>query len=232
MVRYLDTTAITNEIEKILKKAEEYVYIVSPYLRIFNRYKLLIEDNDLRKIDTKIIYGKGDLQPGESEWINSLKKASLYYCENLHAKCYANERTLIITSMNLYEFSQINNEEMGLAVDKDEDPSLFDEIMTDVRRIMRQSKNVEVSVRTVPREETKNTDGVNGFCIRCGKNIKLDPSKPYCVDDFITWSKYSDTAYVEKNGVCHICGKTNSSSLDRPVCRDCYSKNKELFKKR
>ena len=58
MVRYLDTAAITSEIAKIIKKAEEYVYIVSPYLRIFDRYKLLIEDNDLRKIDTKIIYGR------------------------------------------------------------------------------------------------------------------------------------------------------------------------------
>lgn len=93
----------------IIKKAQEYVYIVSPYLKIFERYKLLIKDNGLREIDTKIIYGKSDLQPEESNWINSLKNTSLYYCENLHAKCYANERTLIITSMNLYEFSQINN---------------------------------------------------------------------------------------------------------------------------
>jgi phosphatidylserine/phosphatidylglycerophosphate/cardiolipin synthase-like enzyme len=105
----LDTAAITSEIAKMIKKAEEYVYIVSPYLKIFDRYKRSIEDNDQRRIDTKIIYGKSNLQPGESDWINSLKNASLYYCENLHAKCYANERTLIITSMNLYDFSQINN---------------------------------------------------------------------------------------------------------------------------
>ncbi len=34
--------------------------------------------------------------------------------QNLHAKCYLNEKAAIITSMNLYDFSQVNNNEMGV----------------------------------------------------------------------------------------------------------------------
>ena len=40
------------------------------------------------------------------------------FCKNLHAKCYLNESTCIISSLNLYEFSQVNNNEMGVLIEK------------------------------------------------------------------------------------------------------------------
>ncbi len=45
----------------------------------------------------------------------------LSFCKNLHAKCYLNESECIISSLNLYEFSQINNNEMGILIRKYED---------------------------------------------------------------------------------------------------------------
>ena len=39
------------------------------------------------------------------------------YHENLHAKCYVNDTKLIITSLNFYEYSMINNKEMGVIYD-------------------------------------------------------------------------------------------------------------------
>lgn len=53
-------------------------------------------------------------------------------CKNLHAKCYLNENEAIITSMNLYEFSQMNNNEMGIHLTKSGNPELsqaaYDEV--------------------------------------------------------------------------------------------------------
>ncbi len=48
--------------------------------------------------------------------------------QDLHAKCYLNENEALLTSMNLYEFSQSNNDEMGLIVSKREEPDLYDKI--------------------------------------------------------------------------------------------------------
>ena len=50
-----------------------------------------------------------------------LKHLGLYFCENLHAKCYFNENLMVITSMNLHEFSQTNNREMGVLIKREEE---------------------------------------------------------------------------------------------------------------
>ena len=41
----------------------------------------------------------------------------VYFNEKLHAKCYMNEDTAIITSMNLYEASE-KNRELGVLIQK------------------------------------------------------------------------------------------------------------------
>lgn len=74
------------------------------------------------------------------------------FCENLHAKCYVNEREAIVTSMNLYEFSQVNNHEMGIYVTKADDPQLYEEIYTEARRLIRISEEIRVSVKKVAPE--------------------------------------------------------------------------------
>ena len=54
----------------------------------------------------------------------------LYFSKNLHAKCYLNEKKMIITSMNLYEFSQVNNREMAfLSIAQVATPALHPVVM-------------------------------------------------------------------------------------------------------
>ena len=45
-----------------------------------------------------------------------MKNLELRFCENLHAKCYFNENLMVLTSMNLHQFSQSNNREMGVLI--------------------------------------------------------------------------------------------------------------------
>lgn len=158
------------------------------------------------------------------------------FCENLHTKCYLNENEAIVTSMNLYEFSQVNNQEMGIYVTKTEDAQLYEEIYNEVRRLIRISDEVRLSVEKIvetegrPAEkagEKKASNGEKGFCIRCKKEIALNPSTPYCVDCYKSWKKYENFTYQEK--YCHICGKDNVSTIRKPVCLECYKQYKELF---
>lgn len=52
-----------------------------------------------------LIYVKSDLKKSEKAKIKAFKNIEIFYYENLHAKAYHNEETMIVTSMNLYEFS-------------------------------------------------------------------------------------------------------------------------------
>ena len=229
MAKFLDTTGVSNELAQIIKSAKEKLILISPFLQISDRFKEMLEDQDRMKLDIRIIYGKSELQPQESNWLKSLKSVRTSICKNLHAKCYLNEKESLISSMNFYEFSQMNNNEMGIVVYKSEDSQLYNDINEEARRLIRVSEEIKVTVeKVIPKEElSKNGEG---HCIRCGTSLEINPEHPYCLNDYQKWKEFEDKKYVEKTGFCHICGKPNASSMEKPSCIGCYKKNKILFK--
>lgn len=149
MAKFLNTSGTTYHLEELIKKASERLILISPYLKLNERVKELLEDKNRLKIDIRIIYGKSDLQPEEINWLKNLEYARTSFCKNLHAKCYLNENECIITSLNLYEFSQINNNEMGVLISRDSDGQLYADTYEEVQRIIRISEEIKVSADKV-----------------------------------------------------------------------------------
>ena len=71
-----------------------------------------------------IVYGKSELQPGRDQLASGATYIRTSFCKNLHAKCL-NEEMCIVTSLNLYEFSQVNNNEMGVLILRSDDGELL-----------------------------------------------------------------------------------------------------------
>jgi len=229
MAKFLDTSGVSFYLQKLVNGASEKLILISPYLKISDRLKQSITERDLLKIDIRLIYGKTEIDLSENNWLKSLKSVRTSFCQNLHAKCYLNEKEAIITSMNLYDFSQVNNNEMGIYVNKAEDVELYSEIYTEAMRLVRVSDEIKISVTQVPKiiQPTKPQQiqsNNSGVCIRCGSEIKLNPMVPYCNNCYKSWKKFSNEEYEEK--VCHICAKENKSSLIKPTCYECYKANK------
>lgn len=56
-----------------------------------------------------------------------------------------------MTSLNLYEFSQVNNNEMGVLISREEDAELFQNAAEEAQRIIRISEEVRMSFEKVRR---------------------------------------------------------------------------------
>jgi phosphatidylserine/phosphatidylglycerophosphate/cardiolipin synthase-like enzyme len=158
MATFLDTTGGSYHLEQIIKGAAEKLVLISPYLRTNERIREFLDDRERLKLDIRVVYGKTDLAPDEMSWLRSRPGIRTSFCKNLHAKCYVNERFALITSMNLYEYSQANNNEMGILVEREKEPELYANIWTEVQRLLRISEEVRVSVERVPAEPAA-TDG-------------------------------------------------------------------------
>ncbi len=152
MAKFLNTSATNFFLEELIKNAKERLILISPYLRLNDRIKELLEDKDRLKIDIRIVYGKSDLHPDEIKWMQKLDYVRLSFCKNLHAKCYLNESECIISSLNLYEFSQVNNNEMGILVRKYEDQEVFKEAYEEAQRIIRISDEVRITLDEIKAE--------------------------------------------------------------------------------
>ena len=149
MAKFLNSSGTTYHLEELIKSASDRLIIISPYLKLNERIKELLEDRNRLKIDIRIVYGKNDLHPEEINWLKNLTFIRTSFCKNLHAKCYLNENECIITSLNLYEFSQVNNNEMGVLIYRNEDAKLYADTYEEAQRIIRISDEVRMSLEKV-----------------------------------------------------------------------------------
>ncbi len=152
MAKFLNTSGTNYFLEELIKAAQDRLILISPFLKLNDRMKELLADKNRLKIDVRIVYGKSELQPQEIEWLRGLTFIRTSFCKNLHAKCYMNEELCIVTSLNLYEFSQVNNNEMGILIRRSEDAELYKDVAEEAQRIIRISDEVRISLERVSSE--------------------------------------------------------------------------------
>jgi len=137
MPKFLDTQAISHELMTVIKEAKEKIILVSPYLKVNSQIQERLKTKS--KIGTLaemvIVYGKSELKQSELEWIKEIDDLKIYEKSNLHAKCYLNEDKAIICSMNLYDYSQQNNIEMGILITKHHDREAYESLIEEINNI-------------------------------------------------------------------------------------------------
>ncbi len=158
MAKFLNTSATNYFLEELIKDAADRLILISPCLKLNDRVKELLADKNRLKIDVRMVYGKSELQPVEISWLRELTYIRTSFCKNLHAKCYLNEELCIVTSLNLYEFSQVNNNEMGILIRRQEDPELYRDAYEEAQRIIRISDEIRISLERVATRESVTTD--------------------------------------------------------------------------
>lgn len=208
MTKFLNTRKAVAAIEDLIKNAETKLILISPYLKLSKDFKELLTYRNNRDKITTVIFGKQELKPDEMKFLEGLRFVILKFNEDLHAKCYVNEKQMIISSLNLYEFSMANNKEMGVLIDLEDinDKQLYDEAYKEVEYIDTTSQKFKFNFNSLNddvklatnKNHTMKTNNNEGYCIRCGEKIKLDPNSPYCLKHYQSWKKFEDEAYIEK----------------------------------
>ncbi|GAB3195286.1 RNA polymerase-binding transcription factor DksA [Pontibacter aydingkolensis] len=233
MPKFLNTRRAVSELEDLIRNANEKLILVSPYLKLSKDFKELLQFRNSKDKITTIIFGKQELNPDEMKFLQGLRFVILKYYDDLHAKCYLNDDTMIITSLNLYEFSMANNKEMGVLIKKDDtaDSCLFEEALNEVDYINQNSKRFEVGSSkssyvkqtfSKPSERVDSrTANVNskstGYCIRTGSEIPFNPERPLSYEAFQVWNQFGDIDYPER--FCHFSGEQSKgeTSVRRPI---------------
>jgi hypothetical protein len=149
---------------------------------------------------------------------------------------------MVITSLNLYEFSMANNKEMGVLIDKNDpaDSQLFEDAYKEVDYINETSQRFELNspkpafTKLVGNITSKEkplpaTSSVNGYCIRTGVEIPFNVEKPLSYDAYKKWNEFGDPEYPEK--YCHFSGEPSNgeTSVCRPILKRNWKKAKEQF---
>ena len=232
MAKFHTTGGLVGTIENLIKDAQEKLIIVSPYLQINPLLIPRLKDASARNVAITFVYRSDDKTTKiEMDRLKEIKGLTMYVNKHLHAKCFMNEKRALITSMNLYDYSQQNNREIGISLNAAEDKDLYKDTLQEMESIISHSllltklkeaeKKEHKSVLFKSAKQT-NISTDEGHCIRCAKTIQYNPKVPYCKDCYNTWAQFGNSNYPEN--VCHTCNKPINTTMDNPQCYYCYRK--------
>ncbi len=227
MAEFLNTSKTYAGIEEIINKTKSKVVLISPYIKIpeplFERLKYI----DGKGVKIIVVCRKKDLNPEERSNLNQLRNLELRFDENIHAKCYYNEESMVIASLNLHEYSQQHNREMGISLGLNADGVVFNEALSEAEFIVSRAEKDSL-IRSVLSEVVKGAKSIleseiqrnAGYCIRCKRRMPYDIDRPLCDECFEVWVQYGDPTYPEQ--YCHSCGRRVPTTKARPRCNSCY----------
>jgi hypothetical protein len=235
MAEFLTTNGISLHLEQIIMEAKTNLFLFSPYLQISNPFLERLLDASKRKVSIKIIYRKNALKFAEQEKLELITMLRLYVSHNLHAKCYFNETKMIIGSLNLYEYSEKNNREMGVLINREIDKDLYTQAAVESlsiinsstfepsnysrdRKLDHKAPNIKKFLQTTP-----------GYCIRCTTRIDYNPARPLCDNCYKVWAQYNNYTFIEN--ACHRCGEEDFITYGLPQCPQCFDEYKQKILK-
>jgi phosphatidylserine/phosphatidylglycerophosphate/cardiolipin synthase-like enzyme len=231
MAEFLTTHGTAFQIEKVIAGARKRLTLVSPFLKLSKTLAERLQDAARRGVTITIVFGKEELEHEQELLLSGLVGVRMYFLPNLHAKCYFNEERMVITSMNMYEFSEKHNREMGVLLEARE-PGYADALREVDSIISAAEARSVLSARTRNRATYQPSETVParvssrshrhgyGVCIRCKASIPRNPWRPLCGACYEVWSAYQNPDYQEQ--WCHFCGQPTDTSFNRPLCWNCY----------
>ena len=229
-MRFLTTSGVAADLEHLTRDAAEQLVLVTPYLKLSPNFADRLADADARGVAITLLYGKNELTSTQRTTLGTLDHLTLYYYQHLHAKCYYNEHRLILSSMNLYEYSEKTNREMGVLVEAGTD--VYRDAVAETESIIRAATEKPILYRrkTVSKAPPKPIEAVT--------ELKEEPRVLSAMNVFgklfgwVDKAKQQETKSQEadstrskpQKGHCLRCATDIPFRASAPYCRSCYSR--------
>lgn len=236
------------QVYKVITESSEVITVVTPYLRLWEHLKSKLEDAFDRNVQVFFVIRDTDeaipkKRPAEDvRWLDNLG-VRIIQVPNLHAKIYMNERTALLSSMNITEPSIANSHEFAIRLESEAELMAVRNYVTPLIQRhapddLKYSPQQRASQRlaslvqrlgvmgserpqrlVATRGELKPTLAKAGTCVRCGKGIEYDVRRPLCPTCYSSWAKFKNAGYIEKR--CHACGGEERTTYRSPLCPAC-----------
>ncbi len=217
---------LSSEIITLIESSKEYCFLITPYYKPWQLLNRALEKAAANEKKIIFIFRDREVKKEILEDLNK-KGFDIHLVEKLHTKLYLNEKTVIVTSMNLYDASKENNYEVGYKINGTYESKQFrteviekDILGTKPRFSLPGRYAVQLKASTD--DKTKSTQSIKGkdagYCLRCRAEIQYDFNRPYCLECYKSWSKNN---YPTKEKYCHSCGAHFLSSYEQPACKKC-----------
>lgn len=215
-VQFITTQATNFYLEELITQAEQRLILISPFIKLHKKLIQLLEAKRSEGVTIIVVCRE---QAANSQL--SKIASHIVINPNLHAKCYFTEKASLITSLNLYEFSQVNNDEMGILIrNKGYGTSLHADVASEVTRLVGDLSN-SLTPKQQPKHPLKigqkyqldQLDKLFNFDFKGRSGIKL------AEDGSIVLFSYSSSSYENKvkSGVIYYQGQNTGQEEQKLI---------------
>jgi hypothetical protein len=222
MVEFINANGAKGEIEKILIKAKDNVVMISPYSKISDDLLSRLNDAGERNVKIMMICRGSDLVAEERVKLAKIPNLVLKFNERVHAKCFYDDESMVITSLNLYKSSLGDNMEMGVILrnDVEGDKIAFQQAKSEAQFIIRDSvtemSRTKTSIHDKPQTVRESDESGSKYETKPGKENNPENSIIQGISKFFGFSE------KQNEGHCIRCGDIIPFNVDAPYCPKHY----------
>lgn len=231
MAVFVKGSKLNSEIEGVFESAEKCIIIISPFIKLHSRFiEILKSKKSNPNLEIIVVFGKNDNDYSKSiaeesaNFLMTFPNINIKYEPRLHAKYYSNESSSVLSSMNLYDFSQNNNIEFGIVTKA----KFFGSITSNISNTLDKEafeyfktvvNNSECVFHAAPEFENR----VLGFSKKYVKSIiKVDKFSNHFNQKTSSFDSSSNPKESTDIGYCIRTGVPIDFNLDRPLTDSAY----------
>ncbi|MDY6911584.1 MAG: hypothetical protein SVM79_04410 [Chloroflexota bacterium] len=143
MAKFLSTELVSLEIKRTITSAESEVTVMAPDLKFPDTFFELIQEALEKGVKITVAYEKASLRANQRRKLCGFENLEIYRSNGLNANCYFNENRMIITSMEMQDYAEGTNREMGVLVRRVQDQDFFRKAVSEAESILADSSKVD-----------------------------------------------------------------------------------------
>lgn len=225
----LRTHQISAAVIDIIEGTKEHCYLITPYLRSWPILERTFAKAS--ELGTKLTFIVRSDPKTEKAVMTMNRKYGfeVIVLERLHTKLYLNEKTAVVSSMNLYDSSNEYNYELALRIRNHHQVRQFRKEIVEQDLLALTPKlhlpgafQAEIEARAKAAAEFREEMKRRGFCVNCAEKLEFDQSgsivSPRIVRCRPCWNMapWIEEEFCWPIKFCHYCGESLQSVLTQP----------------
>ncbi len=231
MAKFLSSNELNSEVEKILLGAKSRLLLISPYIKLHDKYARALKSHlNNPELEIIIVFGKNEDDLSKSmklEDFNLFKEfpnIQIRYEKHLHAKYYANEFDAILTSMNLYSYSQDKNIEAGVKIDSFDDKAseYFGRVIDQSDLLFHRAPHFEKTILRLSKKYIESRVEVDTLSKILSDQIDQKNQKENFDRKNIDSTLQQTQEKINNSGFCIRTGVSIPFNVNRPLSNEAY----------
>jgi hypothetical protein len=249
MAKFLTGNELNAQLENLFELATDYLILISPYIKLHDRYASALKaKKEMHGLKIIVVFGKNEddfsksMKQDDFNFFKDFPNIEIRYEKRLHAKYYANENSAILTSMNLYNFSQDNNIEAGVLTNiksllesytskdtlDDDAYSYFNRVIEQSDLLFRKTPNYESSMLGLSKRYTNSVIEVDKLSEFFINKMKDDNFKKETYLPKPTTSSFAKHQQINQMGFCIRTGVEIPFNQKHPMSNTAFQSWKKF----